>query len=103
MVMSQPGPTMPIEPFSVRVADEVLADLRARIRNTRWPDPAPGDPWEQGTDLAYLRQVLASWAEEFDWRAQERHLNTFNHFRAEWTACASTSSTSGHGLGRGCR
>jgi hypothetical protein len=85
------------------VADEVLADLRARIRNTRWPDPAPGDPWEQGTDLAYLRQVLASWAEEFDWRAQERHLNTFNHFRAEWTACASTSSTSGHGLGRGYR
>jgi pimeloyl-ACP methyl ester carboxylesterase len=74
---------MPIEPFSVRVADEVLADLRARIRNTRWPDPAPGLAWEQGTDLAWLRQALAYWADEFDWRAQERHLNTFRHFRAE--------------------
>jgi pimeloyl-ACP methyl ester carboxylesterase len=83
MVMSQPRPPMPIEPFSVRVAEEVLADLRARIRNTRWPDPAPGRAWEQGTDLAYLRQVLASWADEFDWRAQERHLNNFPHFRAE--------------------
>jgi pimeloyl-ACP methyl ester carboxylesterase len=73
---------MPIEPFSIRVADEVLADLQARIRNTRWPDPAPGPAWEQGTDLAYLRQVLASWAEEFDWRAQERHLNRYDHFHA---------------------
>jgi hypothetical protein len=35
MVMSQPGPPMPIEPSSVRVAEEVLADLGARIRNTR--------------------------------------------------------------------
>jgi pimeloyl-ACP methyl ester carboxylesterase len=82
-VMSQPSPPMPIEPFSVRVAAEVLVDLRARIRNTRWPDPAPGLAWEQGTDLAYLRQVLAYWADEFDWRAQERHLNTFGQFRAE--------------------
>lgn len=83
MVMRQPSPPLSIEPFSVRVADEVLADLRARIRNTRWPDPAPGLAWEQGTDLAWLRQVLAWWAEEFDWRAQERQLNTFSHFRAE--------------------
>jgi hypothetical protein len=76
MMMSQPSPAMPIEPFSVRVADEVLADLRARILNTRWPDPAPGRAWEQGTDLAWLRQVLAWWADEFDWRAHERHLKT---------------------------
>ena len=82
-MLRQPGPAMPIEPFSVRVADEVLADLRARIHNTRWPDPGPGLPWEQGTDLAWLRQVLAFWAEEFDWRAQERQLNTFNHFQAK--------------------
>jgi hypothetical protein len=41
----------------------VLADLRARIRNTRWPDPASGLRREQGTDLAYLRQVLAYWAD----------------------------------------
>ncbi len=81
--MSQPRPPLAIEPFSIHVADQVLADLRARIRNTRWPDPAPGVAWEQGTDLAYLRQVLAYWADEFDWRAQERKLNTFEHFRVE--------------------
>ena len=57
--MSQPSPSLPIEPFSIRVEEEVLSDLRARIRNTRWPDKVPGVAWEQGTDLNYLRQVLA--------------------------------------------
>lgn len=76
-------PSLPIEPFSIQVEDGVLADLRARIAQTRWPDPAPGAAWEQGTDLAYLRQLLAYWADTFDWRAQERALNAFHHFRAE--------------------
>jgi hypothetical protein len=72
-----------ITPFSIRIEEEVLFDLRARIRNTRWPDQAPGPAWEQGTDLEYLRQVLAYWTEEFDWHAQERRLNAFSQFRAE--------------------
>jgi pimeloyl-ACP methyl ester carboxylesterase len=74
---------LPIEPFSIRIGDEVLDDLRARILTTRWPDRAPGVAWEQGTDLEYLRELLAYWAGEFDWRAQERELNKFSHFRAE--------------------
>jgi pimeloyl-ACP methyl ester carboxylesterase len=72
-----------ITPFSIRIEEEVLSDLRARIRNTRWPDQAPGTVWEQGTDLTYLRQVLTYWADGFDWHAQERRLNAFNQFRAE--------------------
>ncbi len=61
--------TFRAEQFSVRVSDEVLADLRARIVNTRWPGPGPGAPWEQGTDLGYLRGLLGYWADGFDWRA----------------------------------
>ncbi len=72
-----------IAPFSIRAEEEVLSDLRARIRNTRWPDQVPGSAWEQGTDLEYLRQVLAYWADEFDWRARERELNAFDQFRVE--------------------
>jgi pimeloyl-ACP methyl ester carboxylesterase len=71
------------EPFAVAVDEEVLLDLRARIRRTRWPEAAPGGPWEQGTDLDYLREVLSYWADGFDWRAQERELNAWQHFTAE--------------------
>jgi len=72
-----------ITPFSIQIEEEILSDLRERILKTRWPDQAPGAAWEQGTDLEYLRQLLAYWADEFDWRAQERELNAADHFRAE--------------------
>jgi pimeloyl-ACP methyl ester carboxylesterase len=74
---------MHVEPFTIQVADEVLIDLNARIRNTRWPGEVPSIGWEQGTNLAYLQELLAYWADEFDWRAQERELNAFHQFRAE--------------------
>ncbi len=80
---SQPSPSLNITPFSIQVEEEVLADLRARIHRTRWPDQLPGIGWTQGTDLDELRQVLGYWADAFDWRAQERVLNTFHHFRAD--------------------
>ena len=45
------------EPFTVQASPEALADLRARLRATRWPD-APEDAWSLGTDLAYLRDLV---------------------------------------------
>ncbi len=81
--MSKQNKPMQITPFTIQVSDEVLSDLRMRIQNTRWPDQAPGTAWAQGTDLGYLKHLLGYWADGFDWRAQERRLNTFKHFRAE--------------------
>jgi pimeloyl-ACP methyl ester carboxylesterase len=72
-----------VVPFSIRLDDAVLSDLRSRVRATRWPDAAPGDAWSQGTDLLYLRDLLDYWADGFDWRAQERRLNAVHHFQAE--------------------
>jgi pimeloyl-ACP methyl ester carboxylesterase len=74
---------MRIEPYVVTVPDSVLDDLRDRIRRTRWPDPAPGEPWSQGTDLGYLRDLVEYWANGFDWRAQEERLNRYRHHIAE--------------------
>ena len=74
---------MDIAPFTIRVPDAVLSDLKTRIRHTRWPGQAPGAAWTQGTDLEYLKRLLGYWAEGFDWREQERQLNTFKHLRAE--------------------
>jgi pimeloyl-ACP methyl ester carboxylesterase len=72
-----------VEPFSIAVREDVLADLRDRIRATRWPEPSPEAPWAQGTDRGYLRALLAYWADGFDWREQERRLNAVEHFRVD--------------------
>jgi pimeloyl-ACP methyl ester carboxylesterase len=71
-----------IEPFTIAVDEEVMSDLRDRIKRTRWPDPVPGSGWDYGTDIDYLRSLLATWADEFDWRKQERELNHLAHYRA---------------------
>ncbi|WP_335972195.1 epoxide hydrolase family protein [Streptomyces sp. CA2R106] len=69
------------EPFTLSTDPAVLADLRARLRATRWPD-APADAgWALGTDLDYLRELVAYWADGFDWSAQEAALGRFPHFR----------------------
>src|SRR5438105_1183845 len=72
-----------VSPFTIQVPDRVLSDLRARIRSTRWPPGAPGAEWGEGTDLEYLKHLLGYWADGFDWRARERELNRFKHFRVE--------------------
>ncbi|RLK58211.1 epoxide hydrolase family protein [Actinokineospora cianjurensis] len=66
-------------PFRVFVDEAELASLRGRLRATRWPTVG-GVGWNQGVDPAYLREVVRYWADEFDWRAQERRLNGFAHF-----------------------
>jgi pimeloyl-ACP methyl ester carboxylesterase len=72
-----------VEPYRIAVPDAVLDDLRDRILRTRWPDEAPGEPWSQGVDREYLRDLLAYWADGFDWRARERALNRYEHRIAE--------------------
>ena len=71
-----PSPT----PFTLHIPDADIADLRARLARTRLPDQAPGAPWAFGTDVDYLRGLIAHWREGFDWRAQEARLNAFPQF-----------------------
>jgi pimeloyl-ACP methyl ester carboxylesterase len=66
----------------LRTDPEALADLRARLRGTRWPDSPADAGWSLGTDLAYLRELVAYWAAEFDWPARESELAKLPHFRA---------------------
>ncbi|WP_328467128.1 epoxide hydrolase family protein [Streptomyces sp. NBC_00448] len=69
------------QPFTPSTDPAALADLRARLRATRWPD-APADAgWSLGTDLDYLRELVAYWADGFDWPAQEAALAALPHFR----------------------
>lgn len=74
---------MTVEPFTIAVDEAALSDLRDRVRRTRWPDQVDASGWTYGVDRGYLRELLTSWAEEFDWRARERGLNRFAHYRAE--------------------
>lgn len=56
-------------------------DLRARLRNTRWPS-APADAgWALGADPAYLRELVDHWADGFDGPAREAELAELPRYR----------------------
>jgi hypothetical protein len=74
------GADAAIKPFTIRVPDAVLADLKARLKSPRVPESLNGDGWTYGTDNTYLKQLIAYWRDRFDWRAQERSLNRFEQF-----------------------
>ena len=69
-----------VRPFTIRVPEATLVDLKARLAQARLPEPLAGPGWDLGTDVAYLRQLLDYWRNRFDWRAQERLLNRMEQF-----------------------
>jgi len=74
---------MEISPFRIAVPDAELADLRERLARTRFPAEMPGSGWGYGTDVGYMRELVAYWRDRFDWRAQEAAFNRLPQFRAK--------------------
>ncbi|TNC19718.1 epoxide hydrolase [Georgenia sp. 311] len=64
-----------LRPFRVAVPEAELADLRDRLRRTRWPEAAPAPGWEQGIPLEVVQRLCRRWAEGYDWRATEARLD----------------------------
>jgi len=69
-----------ISPFQINIPQSDLADLAERLRRTRFPAPLPGDGWDTGVPVAYLRELVDHWLHVYDWRAQEAMLNEHPQF-----------------------
>jgi pimeloyl-ACP methyl ester carboxylesterase len=74
---------MDIQPFTIAIPDDAIEDVKCRLRATRFPDDFANDDWKYGTPTAYLKSLVEYWIEEYDWRAAEREMNAFAHFRTE--------------------
>src|SRR6185295_11115643 len=70
-------------PFSLHVGDDVLDDLKTRLARVRWPDEVPDNHWKYGTDLPYLKALVAYWRDQYDWRKHEAQLNRFTQFKVK--------------------
>ena len=72
-----------VSEFGINVAPEVLKDLGQRLKNTRWSYQVDGTKWDAGTDLDYLKELVAYWQDTYDWRKHETALNRFAHFKTK--------------------
>ncbi|MFT4040029.1 MAG: epoxide hydrolase [Thermomicrobiales bacterium] len=71
------------ELFTIAIPQDDVDDLQRRLHATRWPVEIPGVGWERGVPREYLEGLAATWANDFDWRAQESRLNAFPQFTTE--------------------
>lgn len=72
-----------ISPFQLAIPDATLADLRARLENTRWPDRETVDDWSQGVPLDRIKALCDYWEHEYDWRRCEARLNAAGQFQTD--------------------
>ena len=75
--------TQSIRPFRIDIPQSDLDDLAERLRRTRFPAPLPGDGWDTGVPVAYLRELVDYWLQAYDWRTQEAALNEHPQFTTE--------------------
>ncbi len=69
-----------IKPFQISATGEQLADLKARLRLTRWPDKEPTEDWSQGIPIGYMQEIRDYWLNTYNWPAREALLNQWPGF-----------------------
>jgi epoxide hydrolase len=72
--------TKDITPFRIDIPQQQLDDLHDRLDRTRWPTALPGDDWNTGVPLHWLRDLTEYWRTGYDWRAAEARLNQYPQF-----------------------
>jgi pimeloyl-ACP methyl ester carboxylesterase len=72
-----------IRTFTVNFPETDLADLRKRVRATKWPERETVNGTSQGVQLATIQQLADYWHTEYDWRKVEARLNALPQFITE--------------------
>lgn len=72
------GPT----PFRIDIPEAQLTRLFDKVRAFEWWDGPSEGGWGLGTNIDYMKELAAYWADGYDWRAAEAELNGFPQFKA---------------------
>jgi pimeloyl-ACP methyl ester carboxylesterase len=72
-----------IRRFRPEIREDAIADLRTRIRATRWPERETVGDATQGVQLDTMERLVAYWAKEYDFDRVARRLNAFPQFITE--------------------
>ena len=78
--MTRVTPSNEIRPFRVDVPEAEIADLRRRLKATRFPEKETVDDDTQGVRLATIQKLVDYWSNQYDWRKVEAKLNSYPQF-----------------------
>jgi len=70
-----------IRKFKIKADKEMLADLQARLSNTKYFDPiVEEDKWIRGTLPHFTKYLVKYWQTEFRWETQVNYLNSYEQY-----------------------
>jgi pimeloyl-ACP methyl ester carboxylesterase len=72
-----------IRPFTIEIPEAHIAELRARIAATRWPEEETIAGPSQGVQLATMQKLMRYWGGDYDFRRLEARLNAMPQFMTE--------------------
>ena len=72
-----------IEKFEIDIPAEKISKIRDKVKDYPW-DLIPDLPdWKHGTNLSYLKEICNYWIKDFNWKAQEEKINSFQNFKTK--------------------
>ncbi|WP_159518229.1 epoxide hydrolase family protein [Sunxiuqinia indica] len=74
---------MTLQKFLIQIPDSVLEELSSKLSNTRWPKQLKDSDSERGMEKNYLQSLVDYWQNGYDWRAQEKELNSHSQFKCK--------------------
>ncbi|MDO3694643.1 epoxide hydrolase [Wenyingzhuangia sp. chi5] len=74
---------MTLQKFLIQIPDSVLEELSSKLSNTRWPKQLKDSDRERGMEKDYLQSLVDYWQNGYDWRAQEKELNSHSQFKCK--------------------
>jgi epoxide hydrolase len=72
-----------IQPFRIDIPQAELDDLRDRLDRVRWTEELSDVGWDYGVPVAYVKELVEYWRNDYDWRQWEAKLNQYPQFTTE--------------------
>ena len=69
-----------VRPFHFSFAAADVADMKRRIKATKWPEPETVNDASQGVQFNTMRKLASYWGTDYDWSKCEAKLKALPHF-----------------------
>ncbi len=69
------------ERFTISIPQSELDDLRSRLERFRAAPDFGNEDWRYGMEGGFLRSLVDTWLDDYDWRAAEAEMNRYEHWR----------------------
>ncbi len=69
-----------IKQYKISVPKSTLNNIYKKVKNYPWKDIQKLNGWTHGTNYKYLKSISKYWISKYNWKKQEKKLNSFSNF-----------------------